>query len=274
MTEINLSKLPAPEIVVQKTADEIFQERMDQLQAMGVNIDNFSPSDPVYRNQLAASYRESLVRQDANEQALGTMLAFASGPELDHIAATYYSVERLPGELDDPFKDRIQLSPEGSSVAGPEGKYIFEARSTSALVKDASFTSPEPLHGEVTILSNQGDGTPDQALLDAVESHLMDDGVRPQTDVIAVVAPTILTFSITAQLTIGEGPDTSEVLNQSIAELQAYVDSQHKLGGQVVLAGVYGALMVEGVVDIELTGFGEVRATSTEAPYCSGLTIT
>jgi phage-related baseplate assembly protein len=274
MSEINLSKLPPPEIVQQKSAETILAERLATLKGMGVDIDNFTASDPIYRNQLAASYREALIRQDANEQSLGNMLAFAKGAELDHIAATYYHVERLPGEQDEPFKERIQLSPEGSSVAGPEGKYLFEARSTSALVKDASFFSPQPIHGEVTILSTEGDGTPSQALIDAVALHLMDDGVRPQTDVIAVVAPTILNYSITAQLVIGDGPDTSEVLSQATKELQDYVNRQHKLGGQVVLAGVYGALMVEGVTDIILDNFSEVRASKTEAPYCTELLIT
>lgn len=275
MTKIDLSKLPAPEIVQQKTADEILQERLAQLQAEGVDIDNFTASDPVYRNLLAASYRESLVRQDANEQTLGNMLAFATGSQLDQLAANpIYNITRLDGESDEAFKRRIQLSPEAFSVAGPEGKYIFEALSASPDVKDASFNSPAPMQGDVTVLSNSGNGTPDQALLDVVDSHLMDDGVRPQTDLIAVVAPTILNYSITAELTIADGPDLSHVVNQATESLQAYVDSQHRLGGQVVIAGVYGSLMVEGVVDIRLTGFVDVKATKSEAPYCTALNIT
>lgn len=275
MTQIDLSKLPAPEIVQQKTADEILQERLAQLQAEGVDIDNFTASDPVYRNLLAASYRESLVRQDANEQTLGNMLAFATGSQLDQLAANpIYNIIRLDGESDEAFKRRIQLSPEAFSVAGPEGKYIFEALSASPDVKDASFNSPAPMQGDVTVLSNSGDGTPDQALLDIVSSHLMDDGVRPQTDLIAVVAPTILNYSITAQLTIASGPDLSQVVNQATANLQNYVDAQHRLGGQVVVAGVYGSLMVEGVVDVQLTGFNDVKASKSEAPYCTGLNIT
>lgn len=275
MTQIDLSKLPAPEIVEQKTAEAILQERLASLQSDGVDIDNFSPSDPVYRNLLGSSYRESLVRQDANEQTLGNMLAFAVGSQLDNLAANpFYNITRLVDEEDEAFKRRIQLSPEGFSVAGPEGKYIFEALSASADVKDASFNSPEPMQGDVTILSNAGDGTPDQDLLDIVSSHLMDDGVRPQTDLIAVVAPTILNYDITAVLTIASGPDLSHVLSEATEKLQHYVDGQHRLNGQVVIAGVYGALMVEGVVDVELTGFVDVKATKAEAPYCTSLSVT
>ncbi len=240
-----------------------------------VDVDNFTPSDPIYRNLLASSYRESLVRQDANEQTLGNMLAFATDSQLDQLAANpIYNLTRLDGESNEAFKRRIQLSPEAFSVAGPEGKYIFEALSASADVKDASFDSPAPMHGNVFILSSIGDGTPDQALLDVVSSHLMDDGVRPQTDLIAVVSPTILNYSITAKLTIASGPDSSEVLNQARKRIQLYVDTQHQLNGQVVVAGVYGALMVEGVVDVNLTDFVDVKATKLEAPYCTGLNIT
>lgn len=270
---IDISRLPPPTIIESLSVDDILAQRLAQLKKQGVEIDNFTPSDPLYRNLLAGAYREMLVRQDINDKSLGTMLAFASGAQLDHIGATYYNVERQDGETDIEFIRRIQLSPEASSVAGPEGKYIFEALSAATDVKDASFYSPSPMHGEVTILSKAGSGAPDQALIDTVESHLMDDGVRPQTDVITVLPATISAYSITATLQLSSGPDTSQVVNQATAMLQSYVDTQHKLGGQVVFAGVYGALMVEGVMDVDLGEFTEVKANSTTAPYCTSLTV-
>ena len=274
MNQIDLSKLPAPEIVVQKAIDEILQERLAALQAEGIDIDNFTASDPVYRNLLASSYREFLIRADANEQTLGNMLAFATGSQLDNIAANpLYNIERLEGESDEAFKRRIQLTPEGFSVAGPEGKYIFEALSASPEVKDASFESPAPMHGDVTILSNLGNGLPEQELIDTVAEHLLSDEVRPQTDLITVKAATILPYSISAQLTLAEGPDVEQVVSQATANLQAYVDTQHRLGGQVVIAGVYGALMVEGMIDITLNNFTEIKASKSEAPYCTELVI-
>lgn len=274
MKQIDLSSLPAPDIVVQKTPESVLQERLDYLKQSGIDIDNFTPSDPVYRGLLAASFRESLIRQDANEQCLGNLLAFAKGPQLDHIGASpLFNVERLANETDEDFRRRIQLAPEASSVAGPEGKYIFEALSAHENVKDASFNSPEPMHGVVTVLSRIGDGTPSAALLNAVESHLMDDGVRPQTDLIAVVAPTILNYSISASLLIADGPDLSEVVNQAKTKLRKYIDGQHRLGGQVVAAGVYGALWAEGVLDVQLNNFIDVRANKNEAPYCVEMTV-
>ena len=274
MTQIDLSKLPAPEIVEQKTIDEILQERLTALKNDGIDIDNFTASDPVYRNLLASSYREFLVRANANEQTLGNMLAFAKGSQLDHIAANpLYNIQRLAGETDEAFKRRIQLTPEGFSVAGPEGKYIFEALSASPEVKDASFNSPSPMHGDVTILSTVADGVPSQALLDVVSNHLLADEVRPQTDLITVKAAAILSYDITAKLTVAQGPDVQQVVKQAKANLQNYVDGQHRLGGQVVTAGVYGALMVEGVVDVTLTSFTDIKATKAQAPYCTGLVI-
>ena len=274
MSEIDLSKLPAPELVIKMTAEEIFEARLAELKAEGVDINNFTASDPIYRILLAASYRESLLRHTVNEQTLGNMLAFADGAQLDHFAANpIYNLQRLPGEDNAAFKRRIQLSPEAYSVAGPAGKYIYEALSADTNVKDASFDSPQPMHAEVTILSKAGNGTPSTELINSVSSHLMDDGVRPQTDLVAVVAPTILTYSISATLQLANGPDRDSVFNQARLKLQNYVDIQHVLGGQVVLAGVLAALMVEGVVDVSLSNFSEVKANQKQAPYCSAITL-
>ena len=129
------------------------------------------------------------------------------------------------------------------------------------------------MHGDVTILSTSGNGQPEQELIDTVAEHLLSDEVRPQTDLITVKAATILPYSISAELTLAEGPDVEQVVNQAKANLQEYVDSQHRLGGQVVIAGVYGALMVEGMIDIKLLNFTEIKATKSEAPYCTELVI-
>ncbi len=96
-------------------------------------------SDPVYKLLQLFAARELLLRQRANDKAQQTMLAFATGTNLDHLGALF-GVTRLvldPGqpetgiapthESDVDFRRRIQLAPEGFSVAGPEGAYIYHA---------------------------------------------------------------------------------------------------------------------------------------------------
>lgn len=274
MNDINLSLLSPPQVITKYTHDELLQLRLVCLKELGVDVDNFSPSDPLYRNLLSNSYRELLTRDNANQQAVGLLLAFAVGPALDHIGVTYHRVVRLANEQDRDYRRRIQLSPEGLSVAGPAGKYIYEALSADVQVKDASFDSPAPVEVTITILDKVGNGTPSQALIDVVNTRLMDDGVRPQTDLVTVVAPEVVVYSVVAVLKISSGPDAQSVYEQALANIQQYVADQHRLGGTVTLFGVYGALNVAGVNDVVLTGFVAISCTQQQAPYCTGIALT
>ena len=85
MEGINLAQLPA--LTVVKPVD--FETIVADI-ATRAGIENTTASDPAYRVALAAAYRETLLRQDANEQSRGLMLAFAVGSQLDHLGATYY----------------------------------------------------------------------------------------------------------------------------------------------------------------------------------------
>ncbi|WP_204322984.1 baseplate J/gp47 family protein, partial [Streptococcus pneumoniae] len=98
------------------------------------------------------------------------MLAYASGSDLDVIAANY-NVKRqviqeannnvtpkIPEILEDDtsLRLRTQLAFEGLSVAGPRSAYIFHALSAHPDVADVSVVSPQPANVTVTILSRNG----------------------------------------------------------------------------------------------------------------------
>ncbi|MEI5579524.1 baseplate J/gp47 family protein, partial [Streptomyces brasiliscabiei] len=59
--------------------------------------------------------------------------------------------------------------------------YVFHALSASGKVLDADATSPSPCNMVVTVLSRDGNGTPDNDLLVAVRRYfgLTDDGLAP-----------------------------------------------------------------------------------------------
>jgi phage-related baseplate assembly protein len=109
------------------------------------------------------------------------MLAYATGPDLDHLAALV-GVKRLtitpadpltntPAvmESDDALRQRVVLAPDSFSVAGPELAYVFHARSADPEVLDASCTSPSPGEVVVTVLGRGGDGTVSPEVIQAVE---------------------------------------------------------------------------------------------------------
>lgn len=113
-------------------------------------------SEPAVKLLEEAAYLELLLRQRINESAVAVMLAYATGADLDHLAALY-GVSRLvtdPGnpaaipplppvfETDDALRTRVQMAPEGLSTAGPSDAYRFHALSADGLVLDASIDSP------------------------------------------------------------------------------------------------------------------------------------
>ena len=159
----DLSQLPPPAIVATLDYETLLAERKTRLLAA---------APPAMRDALAAvlqlesepltidlqqqAYSELVLRQYINECAQATMLAYASGPDLDHRAADY-DVQRLlltpanpdatpPTEAawedDDSLRRRCLLAFDGLSVAGSRGAYLFHTLSASAEIADASVDAP------------------------------------------------------------------------------------------------------------------------------------
>lgn len=272
MEGINLALLPPLTIIKQLSHEEIVQAV-----ATAAGLENASPADPAFRVALACAYRELMVRQDANEQARGLLLAFALGPQLDHLGVTYYQhpdgspVLRLEGEADDDYRARLQDSPEGLSVAGPDGAYEFGAKSAHPDVKGASVFSPAPVEVELTILSAQGDGTPSAELLATVDAYMQPR--RPLTDLLSVLPAEVIPYSVTAALYLKQGPDPELARQAAEASALAYLDKQHRLKARVVESALHAAMSVEGVEEVRLTDWVDVVCTARQAPHCTALAV-
>jgi phage-related baseplate assembly protein len=268
---LNLALLPPLDVVQQVD----FQLIVDDIVARAA-LENASPSDPAYRVVLAAAYREMTLRQSANDMALGLTLAFASGAELDHLGVTYYRhpdgspVLRLTEEQDGDFKNRLQQSPEGLSVAGPDDAYKFHALSASADVKAVEVNSPAPVQMDVYILAKTG--VPEQNLLDLVEAYLWPR--RPITDHVTVKAAELVNYTVTATLYMKSGPDGEIALATAQARIDIYVEQRRILKGQVNVSSVHWALTVEGVERVALTNWTDIVCLYNQAPNCTGITLT
>ncbi|MBU2708823.1 baseplate J/gp47 family protein [Zooshikella marina] len=264
---IDLSKLPPLTIIDETT----YQDELAQVTAEA-NLPNPSPADPAYRIASAMCYRHRLLRQKINEQIYALTLAGARGPELDHIGITYYQTPRHVGEIDDDYRNRLQLEPEGKSVAGPEGAYIFHALSADALVKDVVVHSPEPVEVDLYILTHEGRGQPTQALLQKVRDYL--EPFRPLTDKLNVKPPRALyEYTIEAVLHLKGGPEPAIIEALTKQRAQAYAANHHYFGAQVTESGVHAALTVEGVEKVELKGWKDYQCQPAEAAFCTGITI-
>lgn len=273
MDGINLALLPKLNVVQQIDYEQIVIELAQQ-----AAVQNLSPSDPAYRVVLASAYRELMLRQDANEQALGLTLAHAHGAELDHIGATYYKhpngtpVLRLSNESDQDYKARLQSSPEGLSVAGPEGGYIFHAISASPLVKSVSVDSPAPVEIDLYILTREGNGIPDSNLLEHIKSYIWP--MRPLTDLVRVNPAEILEYEITAKLIVKPGPDPELVRVAAENAAIAFVELKRQLNSRVVQSSVHAVLTVEGVEEVKLIGWKDIICNPNQAAFCRAMNVT
>ncbi|WP_286075140.1 baseplate J/gp47 family protein [Stenotrophomonas sp. 59] len=286
-TSVNLSQLPAPAVIEVLDFEAMFDESLTALQALDPTFDALLPSDPAFKILEVCTYLRLLDRQRVNDAARGVMLAYAGGSDLDHLAAIFGVVRQVldPGkpqegippryESDEDFRRRIQLGPEGFSVAGPEGAYVFHALSADPRVLDASATSSAPGEVVVSVLSREADGTATQGLLDIVEAKLSADDVRPLTDHVLVKPAMIVNYTVDATLFTFAGPDSQVVLAEARTRLDRYISESHRLGRDVTRSGLFAALHAEGVQRVEIVHpAADVVVDRTQATHCTGVTLT
>lgn len=284
---IDLSGLSCPDVVEAVDFESVFAEMLADLQSRDNSFSALVESDPAYIVLEVAAYREVTLRQRVNDAAKAVMLAYAMGADLDNLLALVpmerkVEVEGDPNavpptedemEGDDDFRARGQLAPEGFSVAGPDGAYIYHALTVSG-VSSASVTSPNPGEVVVYVLSNEGDGTPSEALLTGVENVLSAEDMRPLTDFVAVEAATIIEYAVEAVLTLGSGPSTDSVQAEALATIKEYVAERHAMGKNVPLSGIYKALHISGVVSVALASPTEdITVAESAAAYCTSISV-
>lgn len=286
---IDLSALPAPEIIAQPDFETRLAGKIAQLLALAPELSSLFESDPAMKLLEADCYDETILAQTMNDAARGLLLAFATGPRLDHLAALF-GIERLtitPAdpdtgtaavvESDTALRQRVQLAPHSFSVAGPELAYVFHARSAHADVADATAVSPEPGEVLVTVLSATGTGVPASPVIDAVRAALTGP-VRPLTDHVTVNPAAPVAFAIEAELHVFAGPDQQLILDTALASLATYLASTRRLGRDIARSAIIAALHVGNVQRVDLIqpfadiaiGTGEVGHAITSSVIVAG----
>lgn len=288
MAAIDLSRLPAPNVIESLDFETIFDQMLADLRQRAPEYDGLLESDPAHKILQVSAYRELLLRQRLNEAARSVMVAYAQGSDLEQLGALF-GVERqvldpgnpnatppVPPTYEDieRFRQRIPLSLEGFSTAGPVGAYTFHAFDTSSQVKDVTVNSPAPGEVVVTVLSQDGDGTPEASLLTDVNTRLNHEDIRPLTDKVTVQGATIKPYQIDADLIFFRGPDHSLIVDQVRERVADYVKQQHKLGYDITLSGLYAALHLPGVQNVKLKSpTADITVSPTEAAYCTAINV-
>ena len=292
---VDLSKLDAPKVLEDLDFESLLADRKAEFIALFPQDERefwqarlSLESEPITKLLQEVVYLQLMERNRINNAAKATMLAYASGSDLDVIAANY-NVKRqviqeannnvtpqIPEILEDDtsLRLRTQLALEGLSVAGPRSAYIFHALSAHPDVADVSVASPQPANVTVTILSRNGQGEADESLLNVVRTKLNDDDIRPIGDRVIVQSAVIQSYEIRAKLHLYRGPEYEPIKAAALKKLTAYTKEKHRLGRDISLSGIYAALHLEGVQRVELISpTADIVLPSSKSAYCTAINL-
>ena len=272
---IDLSALTPPDIIETLDYEAIVKEMRDDLVTRFPLIAGVIDleSEPARKLLEAFAYRELRLRARINDGARAVLLASSYGSNLDHLAALF-GTARQEGESDDRLRRRIQLAPEAFSVAGPEGAYQYHVLTVAPWARDVSAIMIQPGVVRVTVLPAGSDPIPSEAQRETIRLHLRDEAIRPLTDVVQVLPPSVRHVSVETRLTLYPGPDAGVVQNRAAAALGDWLEQNRMLGMNLRRSAIFARLHQEGVHSVELISPAEdIVLDDTEVYAIAGMTI-
>lgn len=246
---MDLQTLPAPRVVEELSFETIlaaakadFAERMrPHLPA----IDDILAleSDPVVKLLESHAYRELLFRARVNDAARAHLLAFATGADLDHLAALF-GVLRMPGETDERLRTRLQLRVAALGAQGTREHYEFHAMTASPLVRAAQASQPQP--GSVLVMLWVTDQAQAQAVRQLVADALNADNARMLGVALSVAVAVPRPIAITARITRTRSAPAN-LMQQLADRLTAAFNGMGTMAASVARSYITTVLHVEGV---------------------------
>ena len=265
MTTLNdLASLPTPAVIESLSFETIFSELQAEFQSRYPDYSALLASDPAIKLLEVAAYREVLLRNRINEAAKASLLAFATGSDLDHLAA-FYGVTRLMDESDEALRLRTRQRIIGFANAGGAAHYRYWALSASPEVADVEVDSPEPGRVRISVLAKGEEQTVSNAVLDAVRAVVLRDDIRVLTDTVEVVPAELMPVAVYARLWLY--PDAPL---ETLAAIQAVFASTLAacagLGWDLTRSWIVGQLQRAGVHKVELLSpTTDIRVAANQA---------
>lgn len=270
---IDLSRLPAPQLVEALDAENYVAAALADFRARWPEFDAMLESEPVIKFIEVLAYREAPLRNRVNQAARATMLAFAGGADLDHRGAIY-GVARLDGEDDARLRRRIQLAPEAFSGAGPAGAYAFHALSADAAIIDAHAFSPAPGAVHVAVIGQDVEPVTDAVMARLVRLFHRNDLV-PLTDAVTVRRADIVGVDVALTLTTGAGPDPALLQAAARTAVAGYFAVRGRIGAAIYRAGIIAAAKVPDIENVVVAApAGDVLVAEHQIARLGALAVT
>lgn len=276
ITTLDLDNLPAPTVVEELNFETILDQKVSDL------IDRFPAiagvigleTEPARKLLETDAFGEAVLRARINDAIRSQLIAFATGADLDHLAA-FYDVIRLDGESDDRLRSRVVFTIAGRSTGGTAARYRSVAMSATIEVRDAivyrAGVSPVV---NVAVFSYSEGGIPSQAVLDEVSAALNDNAVRMVNDTIAVRSA--VTQSVDIEAKVWLLPTAEMAIYDGLEEiLRADYDREGGLGFDLTRAWLTARLMRPGVQRVEIIRpAADIPASEFEALAFGEVTLT
>lgn len=252
---------------------------------------NIAASPMRYLNEAAAA-RELYLLNQINVSIRSVFLSSARGTDLDQIGANRGVVRKVVDETDpnnvimendEVFRARIQLVVESYSPHGTEGSYVYWALDADERIVDVAVYGPNhgldpsipPAEPKMVVLSSEGDGTADAALLELVFANCMADKRRPIADKLTVISATPVAYEIEAVLHVSSSAAAGVILAAAQATVDAFVSSRLRIGRKLYRTSLAAALSTDGVVDVVITSpAADLDIGPFDAPHCTAINLT
>jgi phage-related baseplate assembly protein len=247
---MNLNELQTPEVIEELSFEEVLQHMKEALVAIDAEYTAYLGSDPLMKLMEVAAYREVLLRQRINQAAKANLLAFATGSDLDNLAA-FYGITRKEGETDEELRARTHAKIVGWSSSGSREAYKFHALNSDSRVKEANADSPGPGLVRISILSKENGGVVSNELLESVKNYMLREDIRMLTDTVEVVSCGLIEVNIKAKIILMSSTPV-EILNTIKSSFIGAFNKIAGLGVSISRAWIISNLFASGVKDVEL----------------------
>ncbi|WP_068634904.1 baseplate J/gp47 family protein [Thauera butanivorans] len=278
MSTIDQGALPAPDIIEALDFETLYARRRSRLISLypegeraEITATLALESEPIVKLLQESAYEELLLRQRINEAARANLIQFATGSDLDQLAA-FYELVRLPGEGDDRFRLRLQLAIAALAGNGTAEHYRGRALGASLDVVDAVVLQPYP--GAVQVAVWVAGGADDAAVRALVLAALTDPArkILGVAVSVAVARPRVVDVSARIRRTPAAPVDLAARLT---VEFTGVFAAAAALGAELPRSWLVAKLHVEGVAAVELIQpAADILLADDEYPVAGVIQIT
>lgn len=268
---IDLTTIAPPDVVEELDFETIYQELLTDFRRLYPEWTASLESDPVVKLLELAAYREMLIRARINDAAQSNLLAFATGGDLDQLAA-FYGVVRQNDELDDRLRLRVQFQIAAMAGNGTSERYRAKAMEASDAVVDAAVLQPAAGSVDVALWISSGASADD--VLAAVRAAFAADDARTLGVPLTVRQAQAKPISVIATI-YREATAPVDLAQRLATALPEALTDYTKLGRDVPRSWLLAKLHVAGVSRIELSApAGDVTMAPDEYATAGTMAIT